>query len=52
MFYEEVARLLSLFFNPLPFFMVVEDPVTHKAVVRMPEYAWAIAGDAIRLHLN
>jgi hypothetical protein len=44
MFYEEVKRLLSLMFNPLPYFTVTEDPVTHKAVVRMPEYAWAIAG--------
>ncbi len=49
---EEVKRLLSLFFNPLPYFMVVEDPVTKKAVIRMPDYAWAVVGDALRIHLS
>lgn len=52
MLYEEVKRLLSLFFNPLPYFAVIEDPVTNQVVIRMPDYAWVIVDNAIRLHLS
>lgn len=47
MFYEEVARLLSLFFNPLPFFAVVEDPATNTATIRLPAEAREIVLGAI-----
>lgn len=52
MLYEEVGRLLSLFFDPLPYYAVIEDPETGSVEIRMPAYAWAIVGDAVRLHLS
>lgn len=52
MIHEEVGRLLALFFDPLPYYVVIEDPATRSVEIRMPAYAWAIVGDAVRLHLS
>jgi len=50
MLYEEVKRLLSLMFDPVPFFVLIEGSATDTVIIRLPAKAREIVLGAIQVH--